>query len=71
MRIVQKDSHVVQFCALREGDVFLDKNNIPYMKVRPYDDFNAARLSDGLLDSFTPDTFVKACPDAFLTLEGE
>ena len=71
MRIVQKDSHVVQFCALREGDVFLDVDNTPYMKVRPYDDFDAVRLSDGLLDGFPPDLVVKACPDAFLTLEGE
>ena len=71
MRIIQKDSHVVQFSTLREGVVFLDEDNIPYMKVRSYDEFNAARLSDGLLDSFTSDAFVKACPDAFLTLEEE
>ena len=71
MRIVQKGSRMVQFCTLREGEVFIDEDDIAYMKARPYDDFSAVRLSDGLLDSFTPDAFVKACPDAFLTLEEE
>lgn len=71
MRIVQKGSHVVQFCTLNAGEVFVDEDDIPYMKVQFYDDFNAVRLGDGLLDSFTPDAFVKACPDAFLTLEEE
>lgn len=69
MRIIQKSSRLAQFCFLNEGVVFLDEENIPYMKVRPDDDFNAVRLSDGLLDHFDHDYIVKFCPEAFLTLE--
>lgn len=69
MRIIQKSSRLVQFCFLNEGVVFLDEENIPYMKVRPDDRFNAVRLSDGLLDRFGHDCIVTFCPDAFLTLE--
>ena len=71
MKIVHKGSRTVQFCTLLEGEVFLDTDDIPYMKMRLHNGFNAARLSDGLWDSFALDTFVKACPDAFLTLEGD
>lgn len=70
MRIIQKeDSRLVHFCFLKEGEVFLDREDVPYMKVRAYDDLNAVRLSDGLLDCFNHDDIVKLCPDAFLTLE--
>lgn len=71
MRIVQKSSCSVQFCFLNEGEVFLDREDIPYMKTRPCEDCNAVRLSDGLLDYFDHDYIVRLCPDAFLTLEEE
>ena len=71
MRIVRNNSRSVHFCFLCEGEVFLDKEDIPYMKVRPDGDFNAVRLSDGLLSHFSHDAIVKSCLDAFLTLEGE
>ncbi len=72
MRIVQKNSRSVQFCFLREGEVFLDGEDVPYMTVQSYDDgFNAVRLSDGILKHFSHDAIVKFCPDAFLTLEEE
>lgn len=72
MRIVQKkDSRSVQFCFLREGEVFLSREDVSYMKVRAVEHFNAVRLSDGILKYFTRDDVVKHCPDAVLTLEEE
>lgn len=71
MRIAQKDSRSVQFCFLREGEVFLDKEDVPYMKVRSYDGFNVVRLTNGILKHFNHDDVVKSYPDAFLTLEEE
>ena len=72
MRIIQKeDSRLVQFCFLKDGEVFLDRENVPFMKVRPCDHFNVVRLTNGVLKYFTNDDIVKSCPDAFLTLEEE
>lgn len=72
MRIIQKeDSRLVQFCFLKDGEVFLDRENVPYMKIRLCEHFNVVRLSDGILKYFTRDDVVKHCPDAVLTLEEE
>lgn len=72
MRIVQKeDSRLVQFCFLKDGEVFLDREGVPFMKVRPCEHFNVVRLTNGVLKYFTHDAIVKSCPNAFLTLEEE
>lgn len=72
MRIIQKeDSRLVQFCFLKDGEVFLDRENVPYMKIRPCEHFNVVRLTTGALKYFTQDAIVKSCPDAVLTLEEE
>lgn len=71
MKILRSPSRAVQFRDLAEGSVFIDEDDIPYMKIRPYDDFNAVRLSDGLLDSFDDDGLVDSYPEAFLTLDKE
>lgn len=70
MKILQVPSRAVLFGGLAEGSVFID-DDVPYMKIRPYDDFNAVRLSDGLLDSFDDNGLVDSYPEAFLTLEEE
>lgn len=71
MRIVQKNSRSVQFCFLKDGEVFLDREEVPFMKVRACDHFNAVRLRDGILKYFRHDDVVKSYPDACLTLEEE
>lgn len=72
MRIVQKkDSRLVQFCFLKDGEVFLDREEVPFMKVRAVEHFNAVRLCDGVLKYFCREDVVKSYPDAFLTLEEE
>lgn len=71
MKILQVPSRAVLFGGLAEGSVFIDEDDIPYMKIRAYDDFNAVRLSDGLLDSFDDNGLVDSYPEAFLTLEEE
>ena len=71
MKILRSPSRAVQFGGLAEGSVFIDNDDVPYMKIRPYDDFNAVRLSDGLLDAFDDDGLVDSYPEAFLTLDKE
>ena len=71
MKILQVPSRAGLFGGLAEGSVFIDEDDIPYMKIRAYDDFNAVRLSDGLLDSFDDNGLVDSYPEAFLTLEEE
>ena len=71
MKILRVPSRAVLFGGLAEGSVFIDEDDIPYMKIRAYDDFNAVRLSDGLLDSFDDNGLVDSYPEAFLTLEEE
>lgn len=71
MKILRSPSRAVQFGGLAEGSVFIDDDDVPYMKIRPYDDFNAVRLSDGLLDAFDDNDLVDSYPEAFLTLDKE
>jgi hypothetical protein len=71
MKILSSPSHAVPFRSLTEGSVFMDEDDIVYMKIRPYDDRNVVRLIDGLLDSFCGDDLVDSYPEAFLTLNKE
>lgn len=71
MKINRKYERVVLFGGITVGEVFVDEDDVPHMKIRPHMDFNAVRLSDGALFWFEADSLVDVYPDAVLMLEGE
>ena len=71
MKINRKYERVVLFGSITIGEVFIDEDDVPHMRIRAYEDMNAVRLSDGLLCRFEADSLVDLYPDAVLMLEGE